>query len=164
MTTNDGSVRTVRLLPTEDLAGSVRQSLADLGKISEQLDAGVVPGMIMATQLETLAGEIRAAAAVAGGSPDDGTSAVRGLLAAIVEALDIPGPAGPDAERAYLRIRSERAGEVVRACANVLETSSDPTARNWSWSASWLRTAAADHSTGAYQHEIPAGPAGGYIS
>jgi hypothetical protein len=54
-------------LPAEDLRGSVRQSLGDLARVSEALDAGTVPSLAMATTLETISREIRGAAAICGG-------------------------------------------------------------------------------------------------
>jgi hypothetical protein len=144
-----------RANPADDLAGSVRQSLGELAKISEALDAGVPPTLALAVTLETLAGELRSAAATAAGASDDGTSAVRSFLQATLEALDIPSPAGPDGERAYLRVRSARADEVIRACRNILDSPSDPTGRNWAWSGAWLRTSVSDHSTLSYDHADP---------
>jgi hypothetical protein len=67
MNTDPPTVRTIRLLPAEDLPGSVRQSLSDLAKISESLDAGTVPSLAMAATLETISREIRGAAAICGG-------------------------------------------------------------------------------------------------
>ena len=63
----DPGVRRVRVLATEDLAGAVRQSLADLATAGEQLDAGIVPSAAMAALLEAVAGELRVAAAICGG-------------------------------------------------------------------------------------------------
>ena len=63
----DARARRVRVLATEDLAGSVRQSLADLATVSGQLDGGTVPSAAMAALLEAVAGELRVAAAICGG-------------------------------------------------------------------------------------------------
>jgi hypothetical protein len=151
----------VRAIPAEDLAGSVRQTLGELAKVSDALDSGVVPSLTMSVMLSTLAGELRSAAAAAAGMPDDGTAAVRSFLTAILEAFGIPRPAGPDDERAYLRTRSRRADEVERACQNILNTASDPTGNNWRWSGAWLKTAASDHGTAGYDH---ADPGSGYLT
>jgi hypothetical protein len=67
MTSDLPTPRRVRLLPTEDLPGSVRQSLGDLQSVSAQLDAGHVPGLGTASMLERIADELRGAAAIAGG-------------------------------------------------------------------------------------------------
>jgi hypothetical protein len=118
----------------------MRQSLSELAKIS---------------QLVSLAAELREAAAAITSGPaqhGDGTDQVRGFLRAVCEALDIGKPAGADDERAYLRARSLRADEVIRAACNIMESAPDPTGRNWSWSAAWLRTAASDHGTAGYRH------------
>jgi hypothetical protein len=149
---------TVRAVPFDDLAGSVRQSLHELAKISEAMDVGIPPGEPVAMQLVTLAAELReAAAAIANGPAQhgDGTDAVRGFLWAVRDALEIPRPAGPDDERAYLRARSLRADEICRAARNIMNSAPDATGRNWSWSAAWLRTAASDHSVGGYEHADP---------
>jgi hypothetical protein len=146
---------TVRAVPFDDLAGSVRQSLSELAKISEAMDAGHPPGEATAMRLVTLAAELREAAAAITSGPaqhGDGTDQVRSFLAAVCEALDIPRPAGADDERAYLRARSLRADEVIRAARNIMESAPDPTGRNWSWSGAWLKTAASDHGTAGYQH------------
>jgi hypothetical protein len=150
---------TVRAVPFDDLAGSVRQSLSALARISEGMDAGIPPGEPVAMQLVTLAAELREAAAAITSGPaqhGDGTDQVRSFLRAVCEALDIPRPAGADDERAYLRARSLRADEVVRAARNIMDSAPDPTGRNWSWSAAWLRTAASDHSVTGYEHADPA--------
>jgi hypothetical protein len=132
----------VRAVPFADLAGSVRQSLSELAKISEAMDSGHPPGEATAMRLSALAAELREAAAAitSGRRPDeDSTTMIRGFLAAVVEALAIPQPAGPDDERAYLRSRSLRADECVRACQNIMDSANDPVGRNWAWSAGWLR-------------------------
>jgi hypothetical protein len=157
---------TVRAIPFDDLAGSVRQSLGELSKISEAMDAGHPPGEHVAMRLVSLAAELREAAAAITNGPaqlGDGTDQVRSFLAACCEALDIPKPAGPEDERAYLRVRNLRADEVVRAARNITESVPDATGRNWSWSAAWLKTAASDHSTAGYQHAA-ADPAAGMLA
>jgi hypothetical protein len=146
---------TARAVPFDDLAGSVRQSLYELTRISGAMDSGVPPGEPVAMQLVTLAAELREAAAAITSGPaqhGDGTDTVRGFLRAVRDALEIPRPAGPDDERAYLRARALRADEVCRAARNIMESAPDATGRNWSWSAAWLRTAASDHSVTGYQH------------
>jgi hypothetical protein len=149
----------VRAIPFDDLAGSVRQSLSELAKISEAIDAGHPPGEATAMRLTALAAELREAAAAITAQPadhGDGTDQVRSFLAAVVEALAIPDYAGDVDERAYLRCRSARADEVVRAAANIMASAPDATGRNWSWSAAWLKVAASDHGTGCYTHADPA--------
>jgi hypothetical protein len=146
------------VIPFDDLAGSVRQTLSQLARISGAMDAGVPPGEPVAMQLVTLAAVLREAAAAITSQPanhGDGTDAVRGFLGAVLAALDIPASAGPDDERAYLRARSLRADEVCRAARNIIASAPDPTGRNWSWSAAWLRTAASDHPVTGYQHADP---------
>lgn len=56
-----------RPLAAEDLRGSVRQSLGDLARVSESLDGGAAPDLSTARLLETIARELRGAAAVCGG-------------------------------------------------------------------------------------------------
>ena len=146
-----------RANPAEDLPGSVRQSLGELAKISEALDAGVPATIAMAVTISAVAVDLRDVAALMTGTPvDDGTASVRGMLAAIADVLDIPAPALGEGQRGFERTRSLRADEVVRACRAVLESPDDATARNWRWAARWLRIAASDHGTAGYDHaEIP---------
>jgi hypothetical protein len=89
----------VRAVPFDDLAGSVRQSLHELAKISEAMDVGIPPGEPVAMQLVTLAAELReAAAAIANGPAQhgDGTDAVRGFLWAVRDALEMLRTAASD--------------------------------------------------------------------
>lgn len=150
---------TVRAVPFDDLAGSVRQSLSELSKISEAMDAGTVPGEAVAVRLASVAAELREAAAAitSGRRPDeDSTAMVRSFLASVCEALETLRAAGADDERGYLRARSLRADEVCRAARAIMDSANDPIGRNWAWAAAWLKVAASDHSAAGYQHADPA--------
>jgi hypothetical protein len=119
------------------------------------MDAGIPPGEATAMRLAALAGELREAAAAITSvrRPDeDSTAMIRGFLAAVAGALDIPRPASADDERAYLRARSLRADEVLRAARTIMESANDPIGRNWAWAAAWLKVAASDHGTACYAH------------
>ncbi|HMH90861.1 MAG TPA: hypothetical protein VK586_07210 [Streptosporangiaceae bacterium] len=65
---------TVRPKPADNLAGSIRESLGELSKISEALDSGIAPSVTMAVMIGTLAEDLRdaAAARAVAGSLDPG--------------------------------------------------------------------------------------------
>lgn len=139
--------------PTPDIPGMVREAAAELARISHALDTGVQPTITMSTMLNVVAVNLRDASALMTGAPvDDGTTSVRAMLACIAGALDIPQPDGPEDIPGYLKTRSLRAGEVVRACRAVIESPDDSTARNWRWATAWLATAIAEHGTDGYAH------------
>jgi hypothetical protein len=145
------------------LLGSVRQTLADLAAIAKQLsEDGQLPPSA-AAKLDRLGRELAEAAAavraVPGQPPEParrpgpvlGLPAVAALLTAVAGALDIPPPAGPDDEMVFLRLRSARAAEALRAIMNVLshQPASD---LDVAWCAAWLDQALAGYPAAGYEH------------
>ncbi|MGW1609433.1 hypothetical protein ACWCQZ_08545 [Streptomyces sp. NPDC002285] len=75
--------------------------------------------------------------------PDD----VRGLLAAVLEAIDIPHPATVGDDEVYARIRNERATHAVVALRSVLD---DKPLMDIEWTAAYLREQLAFHPPTGY--------------
>lgn len=72
---------------------------------------------------------------------------VRGLLAAVLEALDIPHPATTGGEEVYGRIRHERATHAVVALRCVLDVKP---LMDIEWTAAYLREQLAKHPAAGY--------------
>lgn len=72
---------------------------------------------------------------------------VRDLLAAVLEALDIPHPATAGGDEVYARIRNERATHVVVALRSVLD---DKPLMDIDWTAAYLREQLAKHPATGY--------------
>jgi hypothetical protein len=145
---------TASAAPDDYIAGSIRQTTDELVRLLARLGAGGRPGEATAALLITLGHELREVAAQITARPagDDGTSAVRSFLVAVTVALDIPRPATSEDERGYLRTRSLRAGEVLKAAASIAGSAPDPVGLNWRWSAAQLTAAAGLIGTGGYRH------------
>ncbi|MFH8799675.1 hypothetical protein ACH4F6_08785 [Streptomyces sp. NPDC017936] len=72
---------------------------------------------------------------------------IRGLLAAVLEALDIPHPAAAGGEKVYDRIRNDRATHVVVALRSVLD---DKPLMDVEWTTAYLREQLAKHPATGY--------------
>ncbi|MEU2288062.1 hypothetical protein ABZ614_40180 [Streptomyces sp. NPDC013178] len=72
---------------------------------------------------------------------------IRDLLAAVVEALDIPHPATEGGAEVYDRIRNERATHVVVALRSVLD---DKPLMDVEWTTAYLREQLAKHPAAGY--------------
>lgn len=72
---------------------------------------------------------------------------VRGLLAAVLEALDIPHPATVGDGEVYSRIRDDRATHAVVALRSVLD---DKPLMGIDWTAAYLREQLASHPPTGY--------------
>ncbi|GBQ01045.1 hypothetical protein SSP531S_24750 [Streptomyces spongiicola] len=75
------------------------------------------------------------------------TNELRGLLAAIREALDIPYPATVGDTEAHAQILSDRVMHARIALENVLDRGNDP-----GWSADYLRARLTEHPPTGYRH------------
>lgn len=83
---------------------------------------------------------------------------VRDLLAAILEALDIPHPATTGDIEAHDRILNDRAMHAAIALRNIL---GDGPSLGIEWTARYLRERLAEHPTDSYRHwGAPAGSSG----
>jgi hypothetical protein len=158
-------------IPGGDLRGSVQQSAADLCDVAARLsdDDVVAPGV--ARILARLSTELAEAAAVARAVPGDddapgsrpipvrmlSSTAVRGLLRAVADALDIPAPASQQDELTFLRLRSDRAAEAIRALYAVL-AHAGRTELDLAWTSASLRRALQQYPADSYEHA--AGPDG----
>ena len=80
------------------------------------------------------------------GKPDD---AVRGLLAAVLEALDIPAPATFGDHEAHDRILNDRAMHAKIALRSILE---DGAPLGVDWTTTYLRERLGEHPPTGYQH------------
>lgn len=146
--------------PAEGLLGSLQQTQADLATVAKQLKQdGSLPPSAAGT-LTRLAGELAEAAAMiravpgappAAAVPVLRATAVRALLHSVAEALDCPAPATAEDEVTFLRLRSERATEALRAILNVL---ADPgrTDLDYSWIAANLDIAIQQYPADRYEH------------
>jgi hypothetical protein len=75
------------------------------------------------------------------------TDAVRELLAAVLEAINIPHPATIGDQEAHREVLAGRALDAVVALQGVLEDADDPT-----WSANYLRARLAEKPATGYRH------------
>jgi hypothetical protein len=151
--------------PTEaaDLHGSVQQTLSDLTKLARELpeEGPASPGT--ATKLTKLSRELGEAAAIVRALPGQppeparlpwpvlGAAAVRGLLESVATALDLPAPATAEDEMTFLRLRSDRATETLRAIMNVL-SHQPATDLDLAWCSAWLDEALEEYPAAGYEH------------
>ncbi|MCB5166030.1 hypothetical protein LG634_14440 [Streptomyces bambusae] len=82
-------------------------------------------------------------------------SELRGLLAAVLEALAIPAPATIGDRETYHQVLADRAMHAQIALENVLHNGDDP-----GWSADYLRARLADHPPTGYRAAAPLPKAG----
>ncbi len=75
------------------------------------------------------------------------TDDVRALLAAVLEALDIPHPATVGDDEVYGRIRNDRATHAVVALRSVLD---DKPLMDIAWTAAYLRERLTEHPPTGY--------------
>jgi len=158
---NDHRTTTSPPAARDGMRGTVNQVLAELGDIAAALESPEADLDRAARHLDRLARETAEAATIAReitGHPREdhkvpfiGRNALNAILGAVVEALEIPPPAGEADELPFLRARSLRASEAARACRRVRDDE-HATDLDLAWAGAWLDDIVGQTPASGYQH------------